>query len=338
MISQAWRSRLQARYGNGGRGMLAAGRPYDGYLTWGVTAAQSPGWSVNALFGRAFDPNGAWLGITGYTQTARARGETLSLGADTASDAFDRLIVCAIAQPNGGTLSLQIGERNTRWSLEAPVITSECRSLDSDAAASSASVVTEDARIVSVTSMTVLKREGGVVLSNLGVSGAQLVHLSRSPEVVVNHELSAFPPDLIVVAFGTNEGFSPVLDPVLYEVELRHQVFRLRWLAGRDVPILLLGPPDAATRTPGVLATSCGEGWYVPRRLAEVRERQRVVAHELGLAFWDWSAAMGGACASSAWVRDGLMRGDHVHFTRSGGERVGALLDAAIERATSWRD
>jgi hypothetical protein len=27
------------------------------------------------------------------------------------------------------------------------------------------------------------------------------------------------------------------------------------------------------------------------------------------------------------------MRGDHVHFTRSGGDRIGAMLDADIARA-----
>ena len=36
--------------GSGGRGVLAAGRPYQGYLTWGVTASQSDGWTVNATF------------------------------------------------------------------------------------------------------------------------------------------------------------------------------------------------------------------------------------------------------------------------------------------------
>ena len=31
------------------------------------------------------------------------------------------------------------------------------------------------------------------------------------------------------------------------------------------------------------------------------------------------------------------MRGDHVHFTRSGGDRIGALLDADIARAVAGR-
>jgi hypothetical protein len=67
--------------------------------------------------------------------------------------------------------------------------------------------------------------------------------------------------------------------------------------------------------------------------LAAVRARQLAVAGEAGLAFWDWTAAMGGRCASSRWVAQGLMRGDHVHFTQSGGERIAAMLDADLVAA-----
>jgi hypothetical protein len=28
-----------------------------------------------------------------------------------------------------------------------------------------------------------------------------------------------------------------------------------------------------------------------------------------------------------------MMRGDHVHFTRSGGDRIGAMIDAELSRA-----
>src|SRR5436305_10324331 len=99
MITSGWRSRLQARYGNGGRGVLAAGRPYQGYLTWGVTASQSSGWSVNATFGARYQEGGPPLGISGFTQTAHAAGETLGLTTDTQDQNFDRIFVCAIMQP-----------------------------------------------------------------------------------------------------------------------------------------------------------------------------------------------------------------------------------------------
>ncbi len=332
MITSGWRTRLQARYGAGGRGVLAAGRPYKGYLTWGVTARQSAGWSVNASFGGAYRDGAPPLGISGFTQTARAGGETLGITTDAPDQDFDRIVVCAIAQPGGGTLLLKMGAAEQPWRLAAPRPRPKCRTMDSDAPVAAASLTTQDGGTVSITSFGTFRRAGGIVLSNLGVVGSQLAHFGRTDDEVVRAELAAYRPDLIVLAFGTNEGFSPTLDPDAYEAGLRAQVARIRRLAGRRVPMLLLGPPDAAARQPGGEG-DCGDGWSVPPLLSTIRARQQAVARDLGLAFWNWSAAMGGRCASSQWRLSGWMRDDHVHFTRDGGNRIGAMLDADLTRA-----
>jgi lysophospholipase L1-like esterase len=328
-ITSAWRTRLQARYGAGGRGVLAAGRPYAGYLTWGVTAAQSGGWRVNATFGPHVQEGGPPLGLSGFTQTAYGAGETLTVAADTPGFQFDRIIVCALTGPGAGAIRLRMGVAEQYWPLAAPAAAPACRTMDSEAPVPSASIVTQDSGAVSIASFATFRRAGGATLSNLGVVGAQLVHFGRTDDALVGAELAAYRPDLVVLAFGTNEGFAGGDGD---DAVLRAQIARIRRLAGEGVPILLLGPPDAAARRPGL---SCGDGWAVPRLLGTVRERQRRVARALGAAFWDWSAAMGGRCASSAWVRAGLMRGDHVHFTRAGGERIGAALDADLARAAA---
>jgi lysophospholipase L1-like esterase len=335
MVTQGWRARLQARYGHGGRGVLAAGRPYAGYLTWGVTASQSGGWTVNAGSRGSALVEATPVGLSGFTQTARAAGEALGIAADGEDQFFDRIIVCAIAQPGGGTILLKMGATEERWSLDAPVSAPACRTMDAAAPASSASIVTQDAGIVGVTSFATFRRDGGAVLSNLGVVGAQLVRFGRTSDSVVRAELAAYRPDLLVLAFGTNEGFSPGLAPGAYEALLRGQIARLRRLAGGDLPILLLGPPDAAVHPPAAAgpADACGDGWAVPRGLEAVRAVQQRVAREMHAAFWDWAAAMGGRCASSSWSMSGDMRGDHVHFTRTGGDRIGAMIDADLVRA-----
>jgi lysophospholipase L1-like esterase len=333
-ITGAWRRRLQDAHGHAGRGVLAAGSPYRGYLTREVTAAQSEGWSVNAAFGPAFAAEGPPLGLSGFTQTAHAAGERLWLNADPRTIGFDRLTVCAIEQPDGGALRLQIGNQDLLWNLGARRRRAACRTLDSDAFTGNASVEIVREGMVSITSFAVFGTGPGIVLSNLGVPGAQLQHLARMSDEVIAAELRAWQPDLIVLAFGTNEGFSPALSADQVEASLRTQIARIRRLAEREVPILLLGAPDAATRRPSEFPRlSCGDGWYVPALLEEVRARQAATARQLGLAYWDWAAAMGGRCAASRWVASGDMRADHVHFTRSGGERIGAMLDAAFTRA-----
>jgi len=334
MITSGWRTRLQGRHGFGGRGVLAAGRPYQGYLTWGVTASQSGGWSVNATFGGRYQEGGASLGISGFTQTARAAGETLGVTADSPDQNFDRVIVCAITQPGGGTVRLSIGSSEATWSLDSARRTPECRTLEANAPVGAASLVTSDAGIVSVTSFATFRRHGGVVLSNLGVVGAQLTHFGRTSDEVVRTELAAYRPDLIVLAFGTNEGFSTSLSADAYEAALRQQVARVRRLAGGDVPILLLGAPDAGRRQASAgLEGACGDGFAPPRLLGEVRSRQMSVARDMHAGFWNWAAAMGGRCAASQWRLNEQMRGDHVHFTRDGGDRIGGLIDADFNRA-----
>jgi lysophospholipase L1-like esterase len=57
------------------------------------------------------------------------------------------------------------------------------------------------------------------------------------------------------------------------------------------------------------------------------------LATELNLAFWDWQAAMGGPCSSTAWVAQGLQRGDYIHFNLSGGNLLGQSLAKDLEEA-----
>ena len=321
-ISNGLRVPLQARHGNGGRGALAPGRPYDNYVTWNVTAAQSAGWRVTSWNA----PGDAPLGLSGFTQTARGPGETIGLVADNEEQAFDRLTVCAATGPGAGTITLRLGEMEEQWPLEAGRPGAACGSLDSNIPVSSASVTTADSRPVSLTSVAVFRRRGGATVSNLGQIGAQLSNFAASSDAVLRAELAAWRPDLILLAFGTNEGFDPRFTMAGYADRLRAQVARLRRFAGPETAIVLVGPPDAATRRDALPGPDCGGGWHTPPRLAEVRDAQRALAAELHLAYWDWEYAMGGRCSAQAWHAAGLMRDDHVHFNRAGGDLIGRMI------------
>lgn len=339
MITNGWRIQLQNRYGRGGRGVLAAGQPYNGYLTWGVTASESEGWSTNGIFGSMYSNYGQPVGISGYTQTARRAGETLGIVTDTLDYNFDRITVCAIKQPGGGTILMRMGYEEESFELDSPTREPACRSMESDYPVSAASLTTLDDRVVTITSFGTFRKQGGVVLTNLGVSGSQLVHMGREDDSVMRTELREYRPALVVLAFGTNEGFDQQLSVWQYESDLRNQVNRIRRLAGEDVPILLIGAPDAATRNAGLADNGgrsppvCDAGWMTPTLLTDIRHRQRMMAGELGLAFWDWDAAMGGRCSAHRWRLRELMRGDHVHFTEAGGLEIGRILFGDFERA-----
>ena len=332
MITNGYRTRLQAKYGNGGRGVLAAGRPYQGYITFGVTASETPGWVSNVIFGNRWRADGPALGLSGFTRTARRAGEWMAVTTDSPDFNFSRAIVCALTGPGQGAVAIRMGTQDQTWTLDAPAPGVECKTLTSAQPVSYASMTTLTEAPVSITSFGTFRSGGGVVVSNVGVVGAQLQHFGRTDDRVVRRELAAYHPDLIVLAYGTNEGFSPSLGGAEYEAELRQQVVRIRRLAGPNVPIMLLGAPDAASRSAS-MGASCGTGAFTPSLLGEVRSIQRRVARELGIGYWDWERAMGGRCASQAWLSQGLMRGDMVHFTREGGDRIGAMIFGDLERA-----
>ena len=260
-ITGAWRDILQARYGSAGRGVLPPGRPYDGYTTRGVSVTMSSGWSIASDFGPTYRSPSPPLGVSSYSLTSQSDGASMSLVAD-GGEAFTRMTVCAIAKPGAGSLTLRAGVVSDTFDLGSSTERPECRTLRSDAPVTDAGITASGG--VTVTSWATFA-DSGVVLSNVGVVGSQLVHFARTDDAVLTEELRAYRPDLIVLAFGTNEGFAGRFASFEYEIILRTQIGRLRRLAG-NVPILLLGAPDALSRqsalranTGGEPAAACGE-------------------------------------------------------------------------------
>lgn len=344
VLTGGWRDLLQVQYGNGGRGMLAPGRPYDGYFTRGVTASMSPGWHVVATFGKDYIERHLPLGFSGFNLTSTVDGATMKLTADVPAMAFDRFVLCGMAGLLAKSVTVRTAEGAQTIDMTAEIAGPRCATLHFATPQSSVEVIA-DAGPVTLTSWGTFRDDGGVVLSNVGIVGSQLQHFARADDDLLAKELEAYAPDLIVLAFGTNEGFNPSIDSVAYEAMLRTQITRLRELAP-DTPILLLGPPDALSRNealrgrqgscpaiPGVAPV------FAPPGLAQVRSVQRKVAGDLHLAWWDWQARMGGICAAERWVNQTppLMRGDYVHFKTPGGERLARALQDDLNHAAGER-
>jgi lysophospholipase L1-like esterase len=244
-ITGAWRDLLQQKYGSAGRGVLAPGRPFAGYITHGVTVTMSPGWQIASDFGATWSMPSPPLGLSAFTLTSSGDGAAMALLADP-NEAFDRFTVCAIMRPGAGTLTLHAGTQSASFDLNSPTERPECRTMKLASPATTADLSVAGGP-ATLTSWATFRDEGGVALSNLGVVGSQLIHWARTDDAVLTEELTNYRPDLIVLAFGTNEGFSPRVNDFEYEVTLRTQIGRIRRLAG-NVPILMLGAPDALSR------------------------------------------------------------------------------------------
>jgi lysophospholipase L1-like esterase len=131
-------------------------------------------------------------------------------------------------------------------------------------------------------------------------------------------------PDLIVLAYGTNEATDEDQSIARYEANLREVIQRLQ-KAAPQASCLLVGPGDF----PRELADDV---WTVRPRVIEIIETQRDVAYELGCGFWDMMAFMGGSNSMHTWAtsRPQMASKDHIHLTKRGYVRMGMVLTDAL--------
>lgn len=351
-ITGKLRADLQARFGGAGRGALPPGAPYAGYAPYQVQVA-AEGWTTEvaplaATGVDAFGPFGA-AGVRGRA----APGDVLTLRFDPGSEPV-WLVVCGWPRGPGDGLAVEAdGETrmldlNTPGNDAAPACASlpafrhpsaEIRLRGVGAGVTLSSVFSaRDGSGVRVGGAWSARERPGVLVSNLGVIGSTLADFASRDEAMVAAELAVWAPKLIILAYGTNEGFDDGLDPAAYERLLTDQIARVRRLSPGSA-ILILGAPDALRS--GV-ANGCGaDGLRAPPpSLAVVRDVQRRVAADVGVAFWDWHGRMGGDCSADrlAAGAEPLMRGDRVHFTSAGADWIGGVLaDDLLSAFDAWK-
>lgn len=313
---------LQRRFGRAGRGVMPPGVPYDGYAPYQVTVAQR-GWLMETA--PLLPPSGSTLqrmGVAGV-RAVGLRDAVMGFEPEPGSEAT-AFGVCGRASLDGSGVIVEAGGIGRALNL-GDGVSEVCRTLTFPGPMASVRLTAAGEGAV-IDSVWLDGAARGVVVSNLGRVGATLRDLAARDEGIVSAELAAWRPDLIVIAFGTNDGFDDGLDAGAYETLLRGQIARLRRLSP-GASLMLLGAPDA--QRSGVTGGCSADGMRAPPpKLAVVRDVQRRVAADLGVAFWDWHGRMGGDCSADrlALGAEPLMRGDRVHFTNAGSDWIGGIL------------
>ena len=329
------RAALQARFGDAGRGVLPPGAPFEGYAPYQVEL-EATGWRLMAA--PLAGPNGyarAGVGLAGVQSIAVESGATLRLRPDGNTDGPFEVSVCG-----DGPGRLEVRADGTPWGegvFNSGAAARSCLLLRADRRPGEISLRPLDGEL-RLHDIRLGGDRAGVTLSSLGVVGATLRDLAARDEAVVALQLAGWRPSLIVLAFGTNEGFEDGLDPVAYEALLRAQVARIRRLAPA-ASLMILGAPDAL-RSGGEGGCSADGQRAPPPSLAVVRDVQRRVAADSGVAFWDWHGRMGGDCSADrlALLPEPLMRGDRVHFTSAGADWIGGVLaDDLLAAYEAWK-
>ena len=130
-------------------------------------------------------------------------------------------------------------------------------------------------------------------------------------QALLHQDIAHLAPSLIMLAFGTNEGFRDNIDLATYAADFAARLHDLH-AAAPDAALLVIGPPDGDRRACKRKRhrSPCGDAnWTEPPKLDAIREAQRRVAAQQGAYFWDWQAAMGGACSMMRWAAIGAAEG-----------------------------
>ena len=323
------RELFQARFGDAGRGVLPPGIPHRYYRPTRVSVT-AQGWTVISSFRR--ESSGPF-GITGLRQHAAGAAEMTLSAPD--SDDLDRTEIEVLNQPGGGTIDAEF-DTGIRAAIAtaAPAGQSAWITLPFAPGSHTLTLRARSDGPVDLLAWSVTRGKSGVIYANLGTIGASVDLLDRWDPTIVRQDLAHFSPALIVLAFGTNEGFRDSTDPSQYVTEFTARLRDLR-AAVPTAGLLVLGPPDGDRHRGkrSAAAPACGNpDWAEPPRLAEVREAQRTAASHEGAYFWDWSAAMGGGCSMLRWAATDppLAAPDHVHLFAPGYQATAEDLFRAI--------
>lgn len=306
------RALFQSSFGNGGSGFSFAGKPWRGYRRRDVRTGSSDGWHTDGLVTRSGD---GVYGLGGVAMTATAPRESIFIEADAAD--FELFYY---QQPGGGSVRLYDSgvpmdlistggdPKPAYYRVAAPPGPHrfELETLERS-----------PVRLFG----WVAENPTGITYETFGINGAQATTVAKWDPATLRDNIEHRNPDLIVLAYGTNEAGNKNWTMENYQAMFKDLLREFRE-AAPAASILVIGPPDRAQRI--------RRQWQTMTRVGVIAEAQRRAALLMGCAFIDLRAEMGGSGAMLQWVRAGYAQSDHVHFTLPGYRMLGDAVYSDI--------
>ena len=329
-FTRGLRARWRERFGDAGRGLMP-GIPFRYYAPDSYTLSMDGPWAVfSSLPADASGP----FGIQGFRIEAASREAVLTLSSEEPVSGIELEVY---GGPEAGAILLTLGRAAAlRLQTRQPepgyirfrVPAANVREIRLSPAGTGS---------VTLLGWTALKSASpGTRYDSYGIVAATAAVTTRWDSEIVRAQISALRPDLVMLGYGTNEGFNDRLDMAGY----RALVDGFAGLVSEVAPgasLALLGPFDGARQDGG---KTCEDGWATPPRLEAVRGTLREIAAARDGFFWDGGLAMGGRCAADRWARaePPLMFADRVHLRAAGGELLAASLYEALMRGSCHRN
>jgi hypothetical protein len=334
------REQFQSRFGRAARGMLAPGL----FPARGVKFDRGGHWKA---FSSAEDAG--VFGLTGVKLAASSPDAWMRLTA--VDEPFEWVEITLETGPRFGAAVILIdGEAKA---VSTASSSSDWKKIRLAKPGRELTIRAKGDGEIRVHSWTLGDSRPGVNYVNLGLPKATGLTAQRWLAPLMAADLKALEPSLIVLGYGSVEGFDDTLNTPAYEQRLFEVVTRLK-TAAPQASLLIIGPPDSS-RMPAFAAAQGGgtnacrgltaaetaryirfmqkedmrlARWHAPPKLAEVRDVMRRVAAHTNAYFWDWSKIMGGVCGIHAWVHaePPLAAADHVQLTSEGAKRSARSL------------
>lgn len=329
------RRMLQSRFGDAGHGYALLANAWPGWFHIDVSRTASANWKASRVIGPYAEDGLYGLGgVSFHAEEPDAWARFATADSPVSTDVWGRAVsrfeIEYLAQPGGGDLALVVdGEHKGTLSTAADEKKLAWHTVTVADGPHSLEVRTVDARPVRAFGIRMERDVPGVTLSAMGITGSRARFLDKNDDAHWAQALVAAKPDLVVLAYGTNEIADGMRYPMAdYEATLRAVMKQVR-AALPDASLMLAGPPDMATTAEGTMHTR--------PTVQVIVGIQRKVAAEEGWAFWDQYKAMGGAGSMWAWVKAGLGNTDLFHPTGSGGNQLGTWEYRALMEAYDAR-
>jgi lysophospholipase L1-like esterase len=338
---------LQARFGDAGRGLMMPGFPFPYYQAPGFSFEKTGSWTA----ANSLTQEGTY-GITGVNLTADAPDATLTLSSTSSPFSGE---VSLLAAPGHGQAIVTAGEERKEVATAADE-TSVLRVAFPDRASSLKIEVVGDGP-VTVLGWSAYGKQRGVRYVNLGIPSASVLTTDRFDRKLAASDIAALAPKLVVLGYGTNEGFNDNLNLAAYEREYA-RLIKLVKSAAPDAALLILGPTDGNRLPHFVQGDDRAEApcrplnaaeladygdmlshddaalarWHEPPKLDALRALLQQIAERNGAAYLSLAEIMGGPCSIDRWVHaePRLALPDHVHLSDEGSRRVGRAIYQAL--------
>jgi len=322
------RAYLQSRFGDGGHGYVAVVRPSKFYRPMAMTVESSRGWKVEHAQTREGRDDGYYglMGASVATSKKRNYGRVIPTELDDKAAGETTLYdLYYLRQPGGGRFKVSVdGKVVATINTKAKEVAPGYHALTREAGPHKVEVEPLGDGEVRLFGMTVENDQKGVVVDTLGIGGTRASNQLKWNEHVWSDNLRRRAPDLIVLAYGTNESVDDDQPIGFYKKQLREVLARLQ-RAAPGVSCLLIGPGDFPIKG--------ADGSFGPRpRTLQIVAAQREISAEAGCAFWDALQFMGGEGSMVTWAtaQPAMAQSDYLHLTRRGYARMGMALADAI--------